>query len=78
MRAVADVGVKNMTSTVLATRGERLALSRFLLSGRDERPEAFHTELLGVFEINADGRIVARVWFDLDDIDAAFEELDAR
>ncbi len=29
-------------------------------------------------EINADNRIVARVAFDLDDIDAAFEELDAR
>ena len=29
-------------------------------------------------EINADKRIVARVAFDLDDIDAAFEELDTR
>ena len=67
-----------MTSTVIATRGERLALSRVRLSGRDQRPEAFHTELLGIVEINADNRIAARVAFDLDDIDAAFEELDAR
>ncbi len=67
-----------MTSVVIATRGERLALSRIRASGRDQRPEAFHTEALGIVEINADNRIVARVVFDLDDIDAAFEELDAR
>ena len=34
--------------------------------------------MLNVVEINADNRIVARVVFDPDDIDAAFEELDAR
>ena len=41
-------------------------------------PEAFHTETLNIVEIDADNRIAARVTFDLDDIDAAFEELDAR
>jgi hypothetical protein len=40
--------------------------------------EAFVTEMLGVGEINAEGRIVAATAFDPDDIDAAFEELDAR
>ena len=44
----------------------------------DQRPEAFLTEMLDIVEINADERIVASVMFDLDDIDAAFEELDAR
>ena len=78
MRAVADVGTTNLTSTVIATRGERLALSRLRFSGRDQRPEAFYTEALGVAEINADNRIVAQVSFDPDDIDAAFMELDAR
>ncbi len=34
--------------------------------------------MLGIVEIDADERIAARVMFDLDDIDAAFEELDAR
>ena len=34
--------------------------------------------MLSVVEIDADERIVARVVFDPDDIDAAFEELDAR
>ena len=35
-------------------------------------------ELLGIVEIDADDRIAARVVFDLDDIDAAIAELDAR
>ena len=78
MRAVADIGVTNIASTVIATRGERLALGRARFSGRDQGPEAFHTELLGIVEINADNQIAARIFFDLDDIDAAFEELDAR
>ena len=38
----------------------------------------FGTELLNIVEVDADNRIRAGVAFDLDDIDAAFEELDAR
>ena len=34
--------------------------------------------MLNIVEIDADERIAALVVFDLDDIDAAFEELDAR
>ena len=41
-------------------------------------PEAFLTEVLSLSEINAEQRIVRFVTFDVDDIDAAFEELDAR
>ena len=48
------------------------------ISDRGQRPRRFRTEVLGVVEIDADERIVARVVFDLDDIDAAFDELDAR
>ncbi|WP_301337078.1 BTAD domain-containing putative transcriptional regulator [Mycobacterium colombiense] len=77
-RAWADVGIENITAEVIAIRGERLALSRGRWSGADQRPEAFHTEALAVFEIDADNRIVARVMLDLDDIDAAFEELEIR
>ena len=69
----------NMTSTVIATRGERLTLGRFLISAAMTKgPNAFHTDVLGIVEINADNRIVACVMFDVDDINAAFEELDAR
>ena len=34
--------------------------------------------MLGIVEIDADEQIAAHVVFDLDDFDAAFEELDAR
>jgi hypothetical protein len=78
VRTLVNLGVKNTTPVVIATRGERLALGRIRLSGRDMRPEAFHTEVFGVIEIDAQNRIAARVWFDIDDIDAAFAELDAR
>ena len=78
MRAIADVGAKTIAATVLATRGERLALSRILFYGEDQRPEAFQAELLGLVEIDVDDRIVARLSFDPDDIDAAFAELDSR
>ena len=61
----------NVTSTAIATRGERLVLSRV-------RAAAFQTEVLNVIEIDAAERIGAGVGFDVDDIDAAFQELDAR
>jgi hypothetical protein len=78
MRALADLGVAHITSTVIATRGERLALTRARMSGRDQRPDAFYTEALSILEIDADNRGAAKVVFDPDDIEAAIEELDAR
>jgi ketosteroid isomerase-like protein len=77
-RATADVGVQNITSTIIATRGDRVVLNRYRFSGRDQRPEAFRTEVLGVIEIESDQRIAECVMLDLDDVDGAFEELDAR
>ena len=77
MRGAIDLGLTNISLTVIATRGVRLELCRMSISGQD-RPDAFRIEFLSVVEINADERIVARVAFDLDDIDAAFAELDAR
>ena len=78
MRAIAGLEITNVTTTVIATRGERLVLIRTRFSVRDGGPEAFVTEVLGVAEIDADDRIAAHVVFDPDDIDAAFAELDAR
>ena len=78
MRALADLGVAHIASTVVATRGERLALTRARMSGRDQRPDAFYTEALSILEIDADNRGAAKVVFDPDDIDAAIAELDAR
>ena len=78
MRALADLGVAHIASTVIATRGERLALTRSRMSGRDQRPDAFYTEALSILEIDADNRGAAKVVFDPDDIDSAIKELDAR
>ena len=78
MRASADTGVKNVTSTAIAIRGSRLTLHRVLINGRDNRPEAFRTEALVIGEVDAQNRTIAFVMFDLDDIDAALDELDAR
>lgn len=77
MQAVADL-FPNVTSTVLATRGERLVLARTTFSDRGHGPEALITEALSLFEIDADERVAALVTFDPDDLDAAFAELDAR
>ena len=78
MRATADVWSTHITATVMATRGERLVLMRHRFRNRDQGPEAFLTEILGLLEIDADGRAVALVSFDANDFDAAVEELDAR
>ena len=51
-----------------------MSASRTAIKG----PRHFSQRSLAIVEINADERIVALVWFDLDDIDAAFAELDAR
>ena len=75
---IVDIGVESATSNAIAIRGDRLVLSRVQTWGRDQRPEAFHTDALDVVEIDADGRFLARVVFDADNFDAAVEELDAR
>ncbi len=77
MRAIADLGA-NVTSIVMATRGERLVLARVrslaATSGlRRSTPRCSassrSTPTTGSWRASS---------FDLDDIDAAFEELDAR
>jgi DNA-binding SARP family transcriptional activator len=78
IRASVDIGIENVVSTIIATRGDRLALDRLSFAGRDKTPEPFHTEMLRVLELDADDRIAAAVYLDLDDIDAAFAELEAR
>ena len=66
------------TSTVIATRGERLVLARSRSSGKAQQSGTFRIECPQLVESDADERIAALVVFDLDDIDAAFAELDAR
>ena len=78
MRAIADIGVRERDiDRHCDPRGAPRPQSYSLLGPRPAA-EAFHTEALGIVEIDADERIAARVAFDPDDIDAAFAELDAR
>ena len=76
-RVVVEVSAPTVSSSVIATRGERLALAHVRIVNRVMSGEV-GAEVLGIAEIDADERIVALVIFDPDDIDAAFEELDAR
>jgi hypothetical protein len=65
---------------LIATRGERLSLHRlsFAASGADGGGRLAYDEHLSIAEVSADGRFLAFVIFDLDDLDAAYAELDAR
>ena len=72
MRALADIGVRNIdVDRDCDPRGAPLPLSSPRL-GRDHRPEAFCTETLSVLEINAESGSSHSVVFDADDIAAAF------
>jgi ketosteroid isomerase-like protein len=79
LRVLFDVPGSRWMGTPIATRGERLALSRVVYEGNvDTRGGALVIEYLSVNEVDADGLCVAIVLFDLDDEDAAYAELDAR
>ena len=78
MRAVAEVGFEHLRSTVIATREQRLALIRIRSSVRGSPPGEVSADVPSIVEIDADGRLAATAHFDSDDIDAAFDELDAR
>ncbi len=78
MRAIADLGLTEMMPTLIATRGETLGLMHMRFAYRDHGAAAFATEVLGIGEINADGRIVGIISFDPADTDAAIADLDKR
>ncbi|WP_198048950.1 BTAD domain-containing putative transcriptional regulator [Mycobacterium triplex] len=77
-KAQVNAGITQISPTVLAVRGERLALSHLRYLARDHALDAFVVEILIVVEVNADGQCAASVAFDVEDIDAAFEELETR
>jgi hypothetical protein len=79
MRGIAEVLPDEViTPTVIATRGARLALTRICGLNRGLGPGEVTAELFSVVELDADNRIVAHIGFDVEDIEAAFEDLDAR
>ena len=74
VREMWNIGFKDLTSTIIATRGDRLMLR----AGTYSDAKGNVLEFLTIVELNEDG---LRTWsanFDADDLDAAFEELDER
>ncbi len=79
LRVLFDVPGSRWVITPIATRGERLALSRILFEGEVEGGGgALAIDYLAIDEVDADGGSVAVILFDPDDLDAAYAELDAR
>nr|MDT0523541.1 hypothetical protein [Streptomyces sp. DSM 41633] len=78
LRSILDVGVRKHESVTIATRGERLALTHVRVAGGGQKPEAFYQEMLCIVELGIDNRFSGVVLFDLDDIDSAIAEIDAR
>ena len=64
--------------TLVATRGEHLALMRSLATFRDGASGPAEVEALTLTEVDADERIVREIVFDVGDERAAYDVLDAR
>lgn len=78
-RVLFDVPNARWVMTPIATRGERLTLSRILLQGEvADGGGALEIDHLGVIEVDDDGRMTAIVLFEPADLDAAYAELETR
>ncbi len=78
-RVLFDVPHGRWITTTIATRGERLVLSRLLFQGDVEGGGgALEIDHLSVLEFGDDGRFGVIVLFEPADLDAAYAELDAR
>ena len=66
------IGLADASWTVIATRGDRLALSRIYLVGA----EGYEIDFLSLVRLDDDSRIDLQARFDSDDVDAAIAELD--
>ncbi|MBI3781909.1 MAG: nuclear transport factor 2 family protein [Deltaproteobacteria bacterium] len=77
-REVADGRTLRGDSQVLATRGDQLALNRSTFEFMDADVGPSEIAFLILTQVDHRGRIVAFVRWDLDDLDAAYAELDAR
>jgi class 3 adenylate cyclase len=77
-RELGDMDSRQLDPEILATRGEHLVLIRLRidLAGGDVGPSEI--AFLQLMEVNERGLIVGCVRWDLDDLDAAYTELDER
>jgi hypothetical protein len=72
----AGMGVGRVESTVVATRGERLALFSLRLSANNREDSNFEAVVLNLVQIDEGGLIKTSTAFDPDDLDSAFAKLD--
>ena len=77
IRASFDI-ISRRESEILATRGERLALMRVRLLGREGAGGPSEVELVQVLEVDEQGERIAAVGFDPEDLDEAYAELERR
>ena len=77
-RFLFDTPASRWQFDTLATRGERLALSRVRFSGESPEGGALLEEHLSLFELDAEGRYQHVTVFDAGALDAAYAALDER
>ena len=78
VRPLFEMPHSSLTWAVLGTRGNRLALMRWTWIGSDALVGASETESLGLMQVDEAGNQTELVMFDIDDLDAAFAEVDER
>ncbi|MHB8464606.1 MAG: nuclear transport factor 2 family protein, partial [Acidimicrobiales bacterium] len=69
--------ITDWTVTLLATRGDDLCLCAIVIGGSVGHSGPYEVPMLGVTQVDKDGVITRLVYFDPDDHEAAFAELDA-
>lgn len=77
LKRMVENGGLRFHMTIIAVRGERLALSRTEIGTDDRSPGAPYDEMLQLIGLGEDGQIALEVFFDVEDIEAATAELDA-
>ncbi len=76
-KAVADSGVRDIETRIVAIRGNNLALGRLVFVIGDSK-DRLEVEVLFALEVEPSGRMVAAWIFDAADIDTAIAKLDER
>ncbi|MBI3768725.1 MAG: nuclear transport factor 2 family protein [Deltaproteobacteria bacterium] len=77
-RQLGDMSSARLETEVLATRGDRLALLPFHVEVADAEIGPSELEYVNLIEMSESDEVVMWVRFDVDDLDAAYAELDAR
>ena len=77
-RGFPDTGLVRIRRVTIAIRGDRLALFRMRFGTADHSQGAAEDQLLHLLGLDDDGLIALHILFDVEDMDAALAELDAR